>query len=111
MQAMVEIFVALLAVWGVLSLGWLLFGRLLTPAGGGRVCSLIPARGDGESLEQSVTALLWLQGGNLLSGPVTIVDCGLTSTGRAVAAALCLREPSVTVCAAEGLEEYIRNRS
>ena len=34
MRAILEVLLSLLAVFGLLSLGWLAFGRLLSPAGG-----------------------------------------------------------------------------
>lgn len=108
MRAMVEVLLSLLAVTGLLSLGWLLFGRILTPAGNGESVSLIPGRGEGETLEQAVRGLLWLRGMGMLTGNVVIVDCGLTSGGRAVAAALCLREPGVEVCPLSELSVYIK---
>ena len=110
MRPILEVILSLLAVAGLLSLSWLLLGRILTPAGNGETLSLVPGKGDGESLEQSVRGLLWLRGGGMLSGDVVIVDCGLTTTGRAVAAALCLREPGVEVCSASQLQVYIKRR-
>ena len=77
MRAITEIVLALLAVVGLLSLGWLLFGKILTPVGGGRVCAVVPGEGDGGDLEQAVTGLLWLRGGGLMRGTVVIADCGL----------------------------------
>jgi len=103
-----EVILSLLAVAGLLSLSWLLLGHILTPAGDGQTVSLIPGRGDGESLEQAVRGLLWLRGGGLLAGSVVIVDCGLTPAGRAIAAALCLREPGVDVCPLSELSVYIK---
>ncbi len=107
MRAILEVVLSLLAVWGLLSLGWLLFGHILTPAGGGSVCAVRPGRGDGGGLEQAVTGLMWLRGGGLIQGAVVIADCGLSPSGRAVAAALCAREPALDVCRAEALKEYI----
>ena len=108
MRPILEVLLSLLAVAGLLSLSWLLLGRVLTPAGNGETVSLVPGTGDGEALEQSVRGLLWLRGGGLLSGSVVIVDCGLTPNGRAVAAALCLRESGVEVCPLSELSVYIK---
>lgn len=108
MRPILEVILSLLAVAGLLSLSWLLLGRILTPAGNGETVSLVPGRGDGETLEQSVRGLLWLRGGGLLAGDVVIVDCGLTPTGRAIAAALCLREPGVEICPLSQLSVYIK---
>lgn len=108
MRPILEVILSLLAVVGLLSLSWLLLGHILTPAGNGETVSLVAGKGDGETLEQSVRGLLWLRGGGLLTGSVVIVDCGLTSTGRAVAAALCLREPGIEICPLSELSVYIK---
>lgn len=108
METIVEIILAFLAVVGLASLGWLGFGWLLMPAGGtGTVC-LLPGRGEGETLEQAVTGLVWLQGGGLFGARLVIVDCGLTRQGRAIAQALTRRESTVELCPVEKLEEYIK---
>jgi len=108
MVAALEIILSLLAVIGLLGLGWLLFGRLLTPAGDHCV-SVIPGTGNGEGLEQTVTGLMWLRGGGLLAGEVVIADCGLSAEGRAIAQALLLRESSLGMCPAEELPGYLRD--
>lgn len=106
-----EIVVAFLAALGLLALGWLLFGRLLTPVGGkksGRIYAVIPASGDGETLEDEVRGLAWLRGGELARFPILVADCGLSDRGRAVAAVLSGRETDLTVCPAERLGDYIK---
>lgn len=106
-----EIVVALLAALGLLSLGWLVLGRLLTPVGagkGGKIYAVIPASGDGETLENDVTGLVWLRGGELAHFPILVADCGLSSRGRAVAAVLAGREADLNVCPVERLSEYIK---
>lgn len=107
MQLVIEIAAVFLSVVGLLSLGWLLFGRLLAPIGS-RAWAVIPGVGDGETLEQDVTGLLWLRGGKLACFTVIIVDCGLSPTGRILAGKLAEREPGVLVCPAERLAELIR---
>lgn len=108
MRACIEILLSLLAVAGLLGLGWLGFGYLLSPAGGSRGVCVVPGEGDGGELEQAVTGLLWLMGGGLMGGRVVIADCGLTPEGLAVAQRLCRREPTVALLPVEGLEGYIR---
>ena len=66
MRPILEVLLSLLAVAGLLSLSWLLLGRVLTPAGNGETVSLVPGTGDGEALEQSFRGLLWLRGGGLV---------------------------------------------
>ena len=108
MKPVLEVVLSLLAVAGLLSLSWLLFGRLLTPAGNRETVTLVLGTGDGEDLEQAVRGLLWLRGGGMLAGSLVIVDCGLSPTGRAIAAALCMREPGVEVCSLSRLQERVR---
>ena len=89
----------ILAAAGLLSLGWLLFGRLVRPAGGaGQVYAVVPAAGDGAGLEQTVKGLLWLRDGELARFTVVIADDGLDETGRAVAAALLAGSRGVVLC-------------
>lgn len=109
MRAVLEILLSLLAVTGLVSIGWLCFGRLLTPAGGKEACTLIPASGNGDDLEQAVSGLLWLRSGELLGGRVVILDCGLTGEGKALASALCQREPGLEICELSELKVYIKN--
>lgn len=78
---------ALLAAFGLMSLGWLAMGALLLPG----VCSarmVVDAKGDGSGLEQTVKALLWLRRTGLWWGEVVIEDLGLDESGAALARAL-----------------------
>lgn len=111
MRPILEVIFSLLAVAGLLSLSWLLLGHILTPAGNGETISLVPGRGDGEKLEQSVRGLLWLRGGGMLMGSVVIVDCGLSHEGKAIAAALCLREPGVEICPLSELPAWVKGKN
>lgn len=111
MRPILEVILSLLAVAGLLSLSWLLLGMILLPAGSEESLSVIPAEGDGEELEQAVRGFLWLRGGGLLRGRILIVDCGLNSAGRAVAAALCLREPGVEICQLNQIMVYIKQKT
>ena len=111
MNAIWQVLLALLAAVGLLALGWLTFGRLLTPvggSGGGPVYAVVPASGDGAHLEQDVKGLLWLRGGELARFTIVIADGGLDGTGRAVAAALLTRAQGIVLCPAERLGAYIR---
>ena len=98
MNAIWQVLLALLAAVGLLALGWLTFGRLLTPVGGGGggpVYAVVPASGDGAHLE-------------LARFTIVIADGGLDGTGRAVAAALLARGQGIVLCPAERLGEYIK---
>ena len=107
MITVVEIILATLAVIGLLSLGWSLFGRMLTPVGPGPVYAVVPASGGGEGLEQTVRSLLWLQGGELAGVTVVVADMGLDEDGRRLAEALCRQSEQVQLCAAAELPRII----
>ena len=87
---MTEVFqflAALLAAFGLVSLGWLALGALLLPG----VCParmVVDARDSGDGLEQTVKALLWLRRTGLWWGEVVIRDRGLDQAGTALARAL-----------------------
>lgn len=86
MTQVVQFLAALLAAFGLVSLGWLALGALLLPG----VCParmVIDAKGGGAGLEQTVKALLWLRRTGLWWGEVVIEDRGLDGGGAALARA------------------------
>ena len=90
MTEILQSLAAVLAAFGLVSLGWLAVGALLLPG----VCParmVVAARGDGSGLEQTVKALLWLRRTGLWWGEVVIEDCGLDADGAALANALAQR--------------------
>ena len=104
MQIVLEAALALLIVFGLLGLGWLLFGKLVAPVGEeGRVFAVIPARGDAETLEHDVQGLLWLRGSDRAAFTVVIADYGLSDQGRILALLLQRREPGLCYCRSEDL--------
>lgn len=107
MRAILEILLSLLAVVGLLGLGWLCFARLLRPMGGRYAVTLLPARGEGEELEQALTGLFWLRGAGFTVGQVVIVDRGLDPRGLALARVLAGQEPGVYLCPGEELEDCL----
>lgn len=108
LHAILEIVLSLLAVFGLFSLGWLLFGRILVPVEpSAPVYAVVPARGDGAALEQTVRGLLWLRGGEYQRYTVVIADAGLDRVGLSIAATLANEEPKVLLCPMESLEEYL----
>ena len=112
MNAIWQAVLALLAAVGLLALGWLLFGKLVTPAGGsgGPVYAVIPAAGGGENLAQDVRALRWLRGGELARFSVVLADGGLSEAGRRRAAALLAGRRGVVLCPLDRLEAYLRGQ-
>ena len=76
MTQVVQFLAALLAAFGLVSLGWLGLGALLLPG----VCParmVVDAQGCGDGLEQTIKALLWLRRTGLWWGEVVIRDRGL----------------------------------
>ena len=110
METMAQALLALLAAAGLLAVAWLCFGRLLVPTGGwdGRIYAVLPGQGSGDALEQSVKALLWMEGLGGLRPRILIADMGLDGTGRAVAAGL-TRRYGVEVCPLEELKARLEN--
>lgn len=108
LHAILEIILSLLAVFGLFSLGYLAFGKALAPDGRGESAyAVVPAKGDGAALEQTVKGLLWLRGGELQRYTVVIADAGLDAEGRTVASLLANQEPKVVFCPMEELEHYL----
>ena len=91
----------------MLTVGWVLLGRLLRPIPARNVRLVIAGRGAGEELEQTVRGLMWLRGLGLLSCPVVIADVDLTPQGWELALRLTLRWPDLALWPASALEEYI----
>ncbi len=102
-----DVFFAAVCAAGLAACGWWLIGRLLRPIPSGGAFAVIPGRGDGGGLEQSVRAFIWLRSLGLLTCPVVIADRGLTPEGREVALRLTVRWPDVALWPAGRLEELI----
>ena len=102
-----EILLTALCVLGLSLAGWWLTGRLLRPIPHSAVYAVIPCRGDGDGMEQTVRALVWLRSLGLLNCPVILMDAGLSPMGRETALRLALRWPDVILWPAEDLKTYI----
>lgn len=106
-----EIFLALCAAFGLLSLLWLCLGRMLDTGGhGAPVFSVLVARGEAETLEHEVNRLQWQRnaGGR---GFTVIADDGLSADGRQIAIRLAQREPGVVYCPLKELEAWMRSET
>lgn len=111
MHVVVQVLLALLAAWGLVALGWLLLGKLLTPdLGDYPVYAVVPADGDGAGLEHTVKGLLWLRGNDWTRCTIVIADGGLDPAGRAAATALMGRATGVVLCPTERLGEYLTQK-
>lgn len=96
MEQIWELLEALLSAFGLACAAWLIFGRMLLPAGmeDTAVQTLVRARGSGNGLEHTMAGLRWLRRSGLWRGEIIIRDCGLDGQGRAAAMALAM-EPGV----------------
>jgi len=85
-------FVLVTAIFAVITLLWRTAGRVcFTPvpkADGIDSYILLRAMGSGDSLEEIVESLKWVNGTVKLGGQIVIVDCGLTDYGKRIAAIL-----------------------
>ena len=102
-----DVFVSLFCVLGLSFLGWWLFGRLLRPIPGPAPHALIPGRGDGDGLEQTVRSFLWLRSLGLLDCPIVIANVDLSPQGWDLALRLTARWPGVVLWPASELSDYI----
>ena len=93
MEELADVTVTLLASRVLLYLGWLVLGRILTPEGTLRLPVTIQVfcHGEGEGMEETLRALLWLRDRGLGGCRILLVDEGLTERGRRVAKLLCRR--------------------
>ena len=87
MTQIFQFLAALLAAFGLVSLGWLALGFLLLP-GGCAARMVVDAKGGADGLEQTVKGLLWLRHSGLWRGEIVIKDCGLDEHGGLLARAL-----------------------
>ena len=108
LYAVLEVLLSLLAVFGLFVLGYLTFSRVLSP---GRAAApayaVVPAKGDGAALEQTVKGLLWRPAGTGQRYTVVIADAGLDPQGRAVATLLANAQPRVVLCPLDAVAEYL----
>jgi len=110
MQLWQDGLVAVLAAIGLASLMWsvvkaVLYGPRQEKRQG--AVALIPAKGDGEHLEEQVRSLGVLRREQGIFGPVLLVDCGLTEEGRKLCALLEKKDRFVSVCTREEVPGYL----
>ena len=98
---------ALLCAAGLGFLLWWCFGLLLRPLPRQRAWVIISGRGEGEALEQSVRAFLWLRGLGLRHCPIVIADIDLTPRGRELALHLAARWDGVILWPVAQLHECV----
>lgn len=110
MWGIVEAVLALLCALGILSVGWILFGRMVVPSQAGKdtmLFTVLRAEGDAEGLQQTVKSLQWMDGSRLMRARIIIVDAGLSPGGRKVAENLARQQPELILCETEKLPAWI----
>lgn len=107
MGVMEEGILAFLCVAGAVSLITWFFVWLLRPERPGKARIVLPARGDGDEVENTLQWYAWLRRSGLFQGEAVIFDAGLTPKGREVALRLALRWGWVSVCPRGTLEEWL----
>ena len=101
--------VAVLAAVGLVSLLRALFGRLIlrsAPMPPQQFPVLLPAREDGERLQQTIRELDRIRRERGLLGPILLVDCGLTEEGRRRCALLETQQAQVILCAKDRIDTF-----
>lgn len=109
MQLWQDGLVAGLAAIGLASLMWLVVRAVLFAGPDRRqgVVALLPARGDGEDLEQQVHTLEHLRYEQGVIGMILLVDCGLSDEGRKLAKLLSREDRWVALCRTEEIGRYL----
>ena len=99
---------ALLAAIGLASLFWALVRGLLfiRPRRRSETIALLPARGDGECLEEQVRSLEAVDQEEGLFSSILLADCGLTEEGRQVATLLS-KGRRVRLCSREDIPRIL----
>ena len=82
-------------------------GGALRPPRRQGALALLPARGNGEGLEEQVHTLQYIRGEYGGFGRILLVDRGLTEEGRKLCELLAGEDRWVSVCAPETVETYL----
>ena len=106
-----DILLTILAVFGVLALGWLLFERLITPVElrrNGALYAVIRASGEAGELEQEINGLNWMFAeGKIRLTRIIIADAGLSEGGHQVVRQLQKKWPDLVLCPADQVREQL----
>ena len=103
-----DIILTILCVAGLIFAVMVLYGRLLRPVLNPDAKLILPGRGDGRTLEQSVRGAVWLRNQGLLDCTIVIADIDLDTAGRELAMHLLTRWSGVVLWPVNELPEYIR---
>lgn len=107
MELWAELIWAAVGAAALVGLLWDLLGRVLRPGALAGAQIVLSGAGDGEKLEGTLRALIWLRSTGLLRCPIVVADCGLSPLGRETALRLALRWPDVILWPAAQLAEVL----
>ena len=109
MQLWQDGLVAMLAAVGLASLMWAAVKVVLYAGPEKRqgVVAVIPAQGDGESLEEQVHVLERLRQEQGVIGMIVLVDCGLSEEGEKLSRMLERKDRWVAVCRKDEISGYL----
>lgn len=98
---------ALICMAGLCCIACLLYSKMLCSYSAQGTLAVVWGVGSGEGVEQRVRSLVWLQECGLLRCDLVVADAGLNEEGRALAACLAGRYPTLTLCCWEELERHM----
>ena len=109
MQLWQDGIVAMLAAIGLASIIWTVVRAALFagPERRRTVTALLPARGNGEGLEEQLRALQELRREGGAFGRILVVDCGLSAEGRRLAGLLVRDRRWASLCVREEIGQYL----
>ena len=114
MQLWQDGLLAMLAAVGLASLLWGLVRAVLCPGTPRQrsLVALIPAQGNGETLEQQVRTLRRIRDQELrqeqnVFSLILLVDCGLNKEGQKLSRLIARQDRWVTICRPEDVSKYL----
>ena len=109
MQLWQDGLLAMLAAVGLASLLWGLVLAVLCPGTPRQrsLVALIPAQGNGETLEQQVRTLRRIRQEQNVFSLILLVDCGLNKEGQKLSRLIARQDRWVTICRPEDVSKYL----
>lgn len=109
MQLWQDGLLAMLAAVGLASLLWGLVRAVLCPGTPRQrsLVALIPAQGNGETLEQQVRTLRRIRQEQNVFSLILLVDCGLNKEGQKLSRLIARQDRWVTICRPEDVIKYL----
>ena len=109
MQLWQDGLLAMLAAVGLASLLWGLVRAVFCPGTPRQrsLVALIPAQGNGETLEQQVRTLRRIRQEQNVFSLILLVDCGLNKEGQKLSRLIAKQDRWVTICRPEDVSKYL----